>query len=1376
MAWLNRSVLTRMRRSRGRSIILPVILLLVGLKSNSQSLLFRNLTIQQGLPQNSVMAITEDKKGFIWLGTRYGLSRYDGHHFRNYTNDPADTTSLADNQVAALLTDSDGTLWIASNDQLCKYDASFDRFQRVPYEPKRKQSLNSRSVDCFFEDRDKNIWIGTRSGLNLVTDRAKNLFTSKFALNGSTQPIAPYANTIFQSTDGALWIGTSQGLIRMHYENGRISSYDFYRHDPNDPQSISDNHITAISEDRDHRLWIGTQNDGVNILTYANGTIRRVTLDGLNHPAIINGNVRELIADQQGRMWIGTQNGLYIYDPVKKALETYQHNSENKSGLSNNSIHSLYYDKNGTAWVGTYHGGVNIAYRYSTPFTVYQNNYDPHSLNNDVVSGIIEDDRHNLWIGTEGGGLNYFDRVKGSFQNYRQIPGDSNSLSSNFIKCLYRDLSGNIWIGTSYNGGLNRLDPRTGRFSHHNLQIEEGKKVGYFDEVLAIQEKPNGDILIGALRGLYELKKHADGSFDRYATNMTLPSDLTNKSVQALLVDSRKNLWIGGQTGLHLLRGSDQKLISFTRNAHPDSLHEHNINFIREDSKGQIWIGTYYGGLYKYNISTNSFTNYTQKDGLPNNNILGLLEDRDGFYWISTDNGLSRFNLAEKTFKNYTVSDGLAGNKFNHRSFFKDSRGEMFFGGNNGLTAFFPEKIQVNKYVGDLVFTSLKLSGNPVSIGGPDQLLQQSFTTTNELVFKHDQRLFTVDFALLNFIKPEKNRYAYKLEGYEEKWNYVNEPSATYSNLPAGNYTLLVKAANNDGFWTPQPASLQIQILPPLWKTWWAYTIYALAACGLAFFIIRFFYMRALFRKEHLLHQFKLNFFTNVSHEIRTHLTLISTPVDQLIRDKQDDPATGRKLQHVKTHTERLAKLINELMDFRKAETNNLPLHIREWNIVSFLATIFHSFHDLSQSRKIELSFVAPPGPLPVYFDKQQLEKVIFNLITNAFKFTPDGGFIRLEVKERNDDIVITVTDNGKGIAPENLKKIFTNFFQVDDEPSHNTGYGIGLALSKSLVELHEGSLSVTSAMPAHPSQPGNTCFSIVLLKGHAHFNTAQLTRGKAAAPLIDTGITIANHESALAEEIKKPVVLLVEDNHELRSFLRETLSRLYTIIESDTGTEGLRAATEQIPDLIISDVMMPEMDGYTLCRRLKTDERTCHIPVILLTAKASSENHVEGLEMGAEIYLTKPFSLQVLELHVHNLIASRVAMRQKYSRQVTLEPKQVEISNVDEGFLQKVMDIIEEHMDDAEFGVALLARKVAMSQPVLYKKLKALTDMTVNDFIKSIRLKKAALLLQQQQLTIAEVAYTVGFTRREHFSEEFKKQFGQTPSEYVKDNRQREK
>jgi ligand-binding sensor domain-containing protein len=708
------------------------------------------------LPQNSVMAIAEDKKGFIWFGTRYGLSRYDGQHFRNFNNDPADSSTIADNQISAMLVDHQGTLWIAAYNQLCKYDQGKECFHQVPYKQGNLNGLNSPSVECFYEDREKNLWIGTRRGLNLAIDSKRNYFRNKFNWQGSFQTLAPYTKTIFQSSDGNLWIGTSQGLFRLSYSSGRITAYDVYVHDPKEPKSISSSHITAISEDNEHHLWVGTENDGVDIFSYEGGGLKRLMRLCIGKTDAIGNNIRQLAPDRQDRMWIGTQNGLFIYDTRHQRLTSYQHDPYQKGSLNSNSIRSIFHDQNGTAWVGTYHGGVNIAYQYATPFTVYQNDQHSRSISHDVISGMTEDPGGNLLIGTEGGGLNYFDRSTGIFTSYKNNPTDSASLSSNFIKCIYRDKTGNIWTGTSYNGDLNRFNPRTRKFYHYWIHQRDGQNFLNFDEVLTISEDTQGNVLIGTLLGLFKFNRKADGTFEHEPVKLNLSKDLINKSVHALLLDSKNNLWIGGRTGLHLLRAADGKIISFKKHGLPDSLHEHNINFIKEDSKGNIWIGTFYGGLYRYIGADNRFVSYTEKDGLPNNNVLGILEESAGRYWVSTDNGLSSFDLNQNIFKNYTVSDGLAGNKFNLNSLLKARNGEMFFGGNNGLTSFFPKAIQLNRYLGQIVFTSLRLAGDPVNINGADQILKQSITSTRELVFKHGQRLFSLEFALLNFIKPEK--------------------------------------------------------------------------------------------------------------------------------------------------------------------------------------------------------------------------------------------------------------------------------------------------------------------------------------------------------------------------------------------------------------------------------------------------------------------------------------------------------------------------------------------------------------------------------------------------------------------------------------------
>ena len=649
-------------------------------------------------------------------------------------------------------------------------------------------------------------------------------------------------------------------------------------------------------------------------------------------------------------------------------------------------------------------------------------------------------------------------------------------------------------------------------------------------------------------------------------------------------------------------------------------------------------------------------------------------------------------------------------------------------------------------------------------------MLTEDIGLTLEVTFSHDQNIFAIDFALLNYIKPEKNTYAYRLEGFEKDWNYVKTSSATYTNLPPGTYTFVVKGANNDGIWSKMPGKLTIHVLPPLWKTWWAYCLYVIAAVAAILFVTRYFYMTALFKREHELHQTKLNFFTNVSHEIRTHLTLIQGPVERLMLTRQHDEDVQTHLSLVRKNANRLLRLVSELMDFRKAETNHLALQVTRNDLVSFLDGVFRDFSFLSQHRNIESVFECEAGELPLYFDAGQMEKVIFNLLSNAYKFTHDGGKVSLSVSETDAAVKIRIEDDGIGIAPQYLGKLFANFFQIYDHGKQNTGYGIGLALSKSIVELHQGELTVESTVE-QLNKKGRTCFTITLLKGSNHFAPGQL---ETAAGIVEDNTLLVETEQARvpepASDGDRPVVLLVEDNEEVRTFIAGALGSHYHIIQTENGEQGWATAVESIPELIISDVMMAEMDGLALCTKLKTDERTSHIPVILLTAKASLNHQLSGLKMGADAYMPKPFSIQLLELNVRNLLSSRRLMQQKYSRQITLQPQNVVIESVDEQFLSRIVAITEEWMDNPDFGVAMLAEKIGMSQSVLYKKLKAVTDLSVNDFLKSIRLKRAAQLLRQQKMNVYEVAYAVGYDDRKYFSKEFKKQFGKTPTEYAAD------
>ncbi len=603
-------------------------------------------------------------------------------------------------------------------------------------------------------------------------------------------------------------------------------------------------------------------------------------------------------------------------------------------------------------------------------------------------------------------------------------------------------------------------------------------------------------------------------------------------------------------------------------------------------------------------------------------------------------------------------------------------------------------------------------------------------------------------------------------------------PSVVYSNVPPGTYQFIVKGSNNDNIWG-KPATLNITISPPFWKTWWAYTVYVLLAAGLIFLIIRYFFLRELYKKNQELTKLKLNFFTNISHEIRTHLSLIIGPVDKLITDKKHDPGDKEQLVTIKNNSESLLQLVNELMDFRKAETGHLPLRILPMNIVPFIESIYSSFHSLSVSKNIQLDFISPADEIELYFDPEQLKKVFYNLISNAFKFTPAGSYISVRIEEKGSYTDISVINKGKGISKENIGKLFDNYFQEDDYGRTNTGYGIGLALSKSIAELHGGGLTVTSE-----PETGYTCFTVRLLKGRAHFSDEQIIREETIRPAeqIDSDVVTAysEYQADYQPSDIKHTLLLVEDNRAIRTFIKEALQARYQIIESENGFEGWQTATDQIPDLIISDVMMPEMDGLELCRRIKSDERTSHIPVILLTARNAVSNQISGLQTGADIYLTKPFSLEILSLHIFNLLKAREVLWKQFDRQIKpdllsrKEPEadtpRLSIHPFDEAFINKMIQMVEEKLDDPEFGIAMLSKMAAMSQPVLFKKIKAITGLSANEFVKSLRLKKAAELLRENKYTVYEISYIVGYDSSKYFSREFKKYYHKTPSEYAAD------
>jgi ligand-binding sensor domain-containing protein/signal transduction histidine kinase/CheY-like chemotaxis protein/AraC-like DNA-binding protein len=1346
------------------SLLVVLLLGYVAACAQKDKMIFNHLTVENGLSQSSVLSIAQDSMGFMWFGTKDGLNKYNTRNFELYKREQGNNASLSSSQnINALFTDSKGNLWVGTQKGLNRYLPESNGFKRYLYDPLNKNSISNNIVRAIYEDRKGSIWIGTDSGLNKLigADRFQRFLP---AANGREGLPFQLVKTICEDYEGAIWVGTLQGLTRMRLQNGKYHFESFF-HKNGDPESLIDNDISVIFEDPKRNLWIGTHSNGLELFNRSKGTFTHFMSKKGQSNSISSNVIRRIKTDQDGRLWISTLNGINILDIETKEFTVLNHNPDDPNSLNQNSIYDILRDATGSMWVGTYYGGVNFYQANSTPFRTYKTRADKNGISSNVVSTIVEDKDRNLWIGTEAEGLNYYDRASGKFTSFKHDVEKPNSLSSNLVKAISIDHQGKVWIGT-YEGGLDVYLPDSKTFKHYRPNNTNSTGL-HSNRIVCLLHDSRNRLWIGTrAQGIF-IYNEKENSFAPYS-NVNNHHEL--KFLRYFFEDAKKNIWMATNSGTFILDPVSNKIRSFMVNDNSSKFDD--INIIEEDSKGIIWLGSYDAGLIRYDPKTHKIRFYTMKDGLPSNVILGILEDEQRNLWISTDNGLAKFD--RKIFKTYTVEDGLPGNVFNYNSFCKDANGEFFFGGYNGMVSFFPDKIKENKKIPKVIFTRLRLFNKTVVVGDESNLLDRNISLTKELTFSHAQNIFSIEFAALNYIKSEKNKYAYKLEGLDKEWNYVASPIATFYNLPPGTYKLLIKGSNNDSVWANEPGEMIIHIKPPFWKTWWAYLIYILFLVGILFLVFRYLWIRARLRREHEIYQMKMDFFTNVSHEIRTPLTLIVGPLEHLINDTKEFPRLNRRLLTVKKNAGRLTRLVNELMDFRKEEAGKMTLNVSPENIVDFVKEIYLSFQYLAIKHHIDYQFNSDDDHIEVYFDHEQLEKVFFNLLSNAFKFTPDRGKIILSVKRvETGYIEITVLDNGKGIPKESRDKIFTNFYQVKDPLSRNSGTGIGLALSKKIAKLHHGDLLLLPAVDGSADNV-HTCFSLKLRTGHSHFKKAELipqfvnVESPDLYRLPQEPLEMVDPDlSKEGSGDDKVTLLIVEDNREIRDFIRQSLRPFYHIIEAEDGEKGAQLAFEKIPDIIVSDVMMPVMDGLELCRVLKTDARTSHIPIILLTARSGNIHEVSGLKTGAEAYITKPFSIDVLQLNINNLLALQANMRRKFSQQITLQPTNVLIESTDEEFLNKIMLIIENNFSVDDFNVNILAAEVGMSTPILYKKIKALTGMTVNNFIKSVRLKRAAQLLKQNAYTVYEVAYMVGFNDSKYFSKEFAKQFGRTPSDY---------
>ncbi|MFD1631403.1 hybrid sensor histidine kinase/response regulator transcription factor [Pseudopedobacter beijingensis] len=1325
-------------------LLITVYILPLNAQNNNK---FQHITVEQGLSQSAVFSIARDSTGFMWFGTKDGLNRYDARRIEVYKNKPKDTTSLSSNvNINALLVDKEGTLWVGTQHGLNKYIAQNNTFKRFLNNPKDPKSLSNNVIRCLYQDKQGNIWVGTEKGLNKMS--ADESFQRFYSATDKTQGLpSAFIKAIYQDEDQAYWVGTNAGLSKMLQTASKSYTFKNFAYEKDNINSLAGNDVSSITEDKHKNIWIGLRYKGLNRLDKRTGKFTRFNTSNSN--ILNNDDVRKLKIDRKGKLWIGTLNGITVYNPIDNKVENrFVNEPEDSFTLGQNSVYDIYEDKIGTMWVGTYYGGVNVIPAYRVPFSSYQHFSYKNSLSGNVVSAIVEDDKHNLWIGTEGDGVNYYNRQTGKFEALKNKPGAPNSLSSNLIKSLVLDKNGELWIA-AFEGGLDIYNPRTGSFKNYNKS--SALNTNRLTALLADRENR---IWLGSRnRGLFQ--------FDKLNNTFIPIRSITSKFVNYLYEDNTGTIWVAMDDGLFFKEPQQTHFVNITLKENPAWFL--GVNSMLQDSQGRYWIATG-TGLILFKKQENVARLYTENQGLPTNNIVGILEDDQQNIWVSTAKGIAK--LTPGGFAIYNKEDGFPGNVFNHNSFFKDSKGELFFGGYNGMISFWPQLIRKNMEKPKVVLTKLKLSGDrEVLVNDATNILNESIGFVKKIGIPYNEKVFSVDFAVLDYITSSKNKYAYKLDGIDKQWNYLEKPTISFNNLSDGDYTLLFKGANNDGVWSNENV-LKIKIYPPFWKSWWAYLIYIAVLFAIAFVSIRYFIIRQLLHKEHEIHQLKIAFFRNVSHEIRTPLTLISGPLQKLITENQENNYLNYQLLGIHKHVKRLTKLINELLDFSKVEAGKMDLRVQPVNIVEFVHQIYQAYSYEASEKALDYIFESPKAEIIVFIDRSQMEKVIYNLLSNAFKFVPYEGKIIISIAEDNEKLYIRIKDSGKGIAPENRAKIFADFYQEESE-QRNAGTGIGLALSKSIVRLHDGDLEVEDSTTL-------TVFKLSLKKGSTHFADFQVVKTEEYIAVTQPNLEIEipqgteNTKAEIPVGKHLPYILVVEDNREVRDFIISTLKNKYQVRTAENGAQGLELALDIIPDIIISDVMMPVMNGIDFCRTIKSDDRTNHIPVILLTARSGEADELEGLKTGADLYMAKPFTIDKLLYSLANLINLQHSLREKFTQKLSLEPNTPVIEHPDGHFIEKVLKVLEENINNPDFGVNEFAYEIGMSTPVFYKKIKAVTGLTVNNFIKSFRLKRAVQLLDQKAGTISEVAYIVGFTDPKYFSKEFKKQFGKTPSEYI--------
>ena len=1348
---------------------------------------FRHLTIEDGLSQNVVNALLQDARGFIWVGTKDGLDRYDGTAFTTYRNDPFDATTLSSSYVTALAGEDRGHLWVGTVDGgLNRLDPDTGTILRYIHSPRVQ-------INAIAEDARGDLWVGTEAGAFRLAaadlDAPDATFEPFRTTPGDpTSLLGDRVTAILSDQRGDLWVGTLDGGLSRLDASGR----GFVRYPsatPDAPRATGGGPlggVTALAEAADGSLWVGHEGGLRRLADPTDGRFAAAPYPPDDWPW---GAVTQIAEGPGGHLWCAMQGGLSRFDPASGTFSAFRSDPLDAESLSDDRLLALLWDRSGVLWVGTNGYGLDLHDAKAARFQTITRPADLGTASTGFsVRSLFEDTDGALWI--SAGGSYRYDPRSGTLDIFEDPGGPLSNLPHGEKWSAVRDTEGHLWFGDD--GGLLRYDPQTrsARRYAHDSDRPDGLPAPRVSGAFVDRA---GTVWALTLHHISRLDDAEAGTFTSF--RHTPEADLVDSAqtpIHSVHEDTSGAFWIATDAGLVRFDPGTRAVERFRMDpTDPTGLSHDQVRAVLPDPDEPhrvLWIGTAGGGLNRLDLETETFRHLTEAEGLPNNVVYGVLPDDDGRLWLSTNRGLARYDPRSGAIRSFDASDGLQSNEFNTGAFHRGASGRLYVGGVYGVNAFDPAAIADNPHVPPVMLSALRIGDRPVAVGDSTALLSRELWATDALRLSHRENMVTLSFVALDFSAPEKNRYAYRMEGFDDDWiDAGTNRTATYTNLPAGRYTFRVRGSNNDGVWNEEGAALALTVAPPSWRTWWAYLGYVLAALALVAAVARDRRRRAHLRRQFEMERIeaetlrdldraKSEFFANVSHEFRTPLTLTLGPLDDVLAGEYGEvPDEARQpVALARRSAERVLTLINQILDVSRLEAGHTAVRARKLDLGAFVRSQADAFVPLAVHREIAVEVSAPEAPVEVWADPEHLGTILANLLSNAVKFTPAGGTVSVEVGTDGDGARVTVRDTGPGIAEADLPHVFDRFYRTQGGEGQPLGSGIGLALAHELAALHGGTLGAESTVGEAGS---GSAFTLRLRLGRSHLTPEQVDdqpwEGGAAVVPIDEAAAAPGGTVPAGSAGDVTTVLVVDDQADIRAFVRRHLEGAgYRVVEAADGEEALDRVRERLPDLVVSDVMMPRLDGLGLCRALRSDPETDFVPVLLLTARAAPEDRLDGLAEHCDDYLTKPFDVRELVARVDNLIALRQRLRERFAGPsgdgAPGGRAGLAIESADDVFVASVRAAIAEGLSDETFTVGALAEAVGLSRSQLFRRTTALVGASPSDLIRTARLDRATELLGARAGTVSEVAYGVGFKSVAHFSNAFLAHTGSRPSAYA--------